>query len=177
MQLESLNYANKDYFENLYQSAFPPEERIEIAKLYKYYQEGLIDIEIFKKMDTYLGLAVIYLNDDLHLLSYFAIDPNFRGQGLGSETLAILKEKYADLMIEIESTSFKGADDYAIRNRRKAFYIKNGYKLLDESINYFGTEMELLSTSKDAGIDEYFDTYFKIFDKNYIKENIKHIKD
>ena len=95
---------------------------------------------------------------------------------MGSKSLALLKEKYDDLIIEIESTNFKNADDYVIRNRRKSFYIKNGYQVLDDRINYFGIEMELMATTKDAGLDEYFETYLNIFDKDYINENIKIIE-
>ncbi|WP_394018435.1 GNAT family N-acetyltransferase [Anaerococcus cruorum] len=176
MQVESLNATDKKYFENLYKSAFPKEERVDIQTLYDLNSENLIEIDILKVDEKNIGLAVIYLNQDIHLLSYFAIDSKYRGQGLGSKALALLKEKYDDLIIEIESTNFKNADDYVIRNRRKAFYIKNGYQVLDDRINYFGIEMELMATTKDAGLDEYFDTYRNIFDKDYINENIKIIE-
>ena len=176
MQVESLNATDKKYFENLYKSAFPKEERVDIQTLYDLNSENLIEIDILKVDEKNIGLAVIYLNQDIHLLSYFAIDSKYRGQGLGSKALALLKEKYDDLIIEIESTNFKNADDYVIRNRRKAFYIKNGYQVLDDRINYFGIEMELMATTKDAGLYEYFDTYRNIFDKDYINENIKIIE-
>lgn len=176
MQVESLNATDKKYFENLYKSAFPKEERVDIQTLYDLNSENLIEIDILKVDEKNIGLAVIYLNQDIHLLSYFAIDSKYRRQGLGSKALALLKEKYDDLIIEIESTNFKNADDYVIRNRRKAFYIKNGYQVLDDRINYFGIEMELMATTKDAGLDEYFDTYRNIFDKDYINENIKIIE-
>ena len=45
-------------------------------------------------------------------------------------------------------------------------------KVLEESVNYFGIEMELMATTKDAGIDEYFGTYSNIFDEDFINENI-----
>lgn len=43
---------------------------------------------------------------------------------------------------------------------------------MDEDINYFGTDMELMVTNEDASIFDYFNTYENIFDKDYIKENI-----
>ena len=176
MQVEALDKENKKYFENLYKSAFPKEERVDIQTLYDLNGDNLIEVDILKVDEKNIGLAVIYLNQDIHLLSYFAIDSKYRGQGLGSRALALIKEKYDDLIIEIESTNFKNADDYVIRNRRKSFYIKNGYQVLDDRINYFGIEMELMATTKDAGLDEYFETYLNIFDKDYINENIKIIE-
>lgn len=177
MQLKSIEtLEDKKYFEKLYQNAFPDEERIEITTLYNLLEEKLIQIDILTKNNKNIGLAVIYLNHNIHLLSYFAIEKTFRGLGYGSAGLGILKEKYDDLIIEIESTKFKDADDFAIRNKRKAFYIKNGYKVLDASVNYFGIEMELMATTKDAGLEEYFDTYLNIFEEDFINENIKHIK-
>ena len=174
MQVEALDKENKKYFEKLYTSAFPLEERIDIQTLYKLNRQNLIEILILKNDDTNLGLAVIYLNEAIHLLSYFAIDTRYRGLGLGSRALYLLKESYDDLIIEIESTQIKSADDFALRNRRKAFYIKNGFEVIDARVDYFGTEMELMAT-KDAGLEEYFDTYLNIFDQDFIKKNIKSI--
>ena len=96
MQIESLNATDKKYFENLYKSAFPKEERVDIQTLYDLNSENLIEIDILKVDEKNIGLAVIYLNQDIHLLSYFAIDSKYRGQGLGSKALALLKEKYDD---------------------------------------------------------------------------------
>jgi hypothetical protein len=163
---------DKKYFKNLYQLSFPEYERIDAEILYGFYDQNLIDILLLNKDSKNIGMAVIYLNDNIHLLSYLAIDPACRGEGFGSKALRLLKEKYDDLIIEIESTKFKDADDFAIRNRRKAFYIKNDFKVLEESVNYFGIEMELMATTKDAGIDEYFGTYSNIFDEDFINENI-----
>ena len=177
MNLVSLKSAkDKDYFENLYLSAFPKDERIEVDKLYDLYKESLIDIILISKNNNEIGFAVIYLNENIHLLSYFAIDPDQRSKGYGSESLKLIKKTYDDLIIEIESTDFKDADDYLIRNKRKAFYIRNGFDVIDAYVNYFGIEMELMSTTKDAGIDDYFDTYYDIFDEEYIVENIKIIE-
>lgn len=164
---------NIEYFEKLYMSAFPDEERIDVESLYDLYNEGAIEIDLISDDKTNVGLAVIYLNENIHLLSYLAIDPIYRGRGYGSRTLKLLKERYEDLMIEIESTKFKGADDYQIRNRRKAFYIKNGFKLLDTQVDYFGIPMELMATTRDAGIDEYMDTYLSIFEDDFIYDNIR----
>lgn len=164
---------NQEFFEGLYLSAFPDDERIEIESLYDLYRQNLIEIDIINENDKNIGFAVIYLNENIHLLSYFAIDPRYRGRGFGSMALKKLKEKYDDLMIEIESTKFKTADDFHLRNRRKAFYIRNGFKILDTEVDYFGIEMELMATTKDAGIDEYMETYLNIFDGDFVNDNIK----
>ena len=164
---------NQEFFEGLYLSAFPDDERIEIESLYDLYRQNLIEIDIINENDKNIGFAVIYLNENIHLLSYFDIDPRYRGRGFGSMALKKLKEKYDDLMIEIESTKFKTADDFHLRNRRKAFYIRNGFKILDTEVDYFGIEMELMATTKDAGIDEYMETYLNIFDGDFVNDNIK----
>ena len=165
--------ANREFFESLYLSAFPEDERIAIDKLYDLYKEKLIKIDLITHKDRNIGFAVIYLSENIHLLSYFAIDPGLRGQGYGSMALKLLKNQYDDLMIEIESTDFKDADDFALRNRRKAFYIRNGYKVMDQKIDYFGIEMELMATTRDAGMTDYMDTYLNVFDDDFVNENIK----
>lgn len=179
MQVESIKLTSstdKNYFENLYKTAFLKEERVDIQTLYDLNGDNLIEIDILKVDEKNIGLAVIYLNQDIHLLSYFAIEEKYRGQGLGTKALALLKEKYDDLIVEIESTNLKKVHDHDLRKKRKAFYLKNGYKVLEGQVNYFGIEMELMATTKDAGIDEYFDTYYKIFNKDYINKNIKIIE-
>lgn len=163
----------KQYFEDLYIKSFPEDERLDLADLYSLKEDGLIDIVNISDDNRYVGLAVIYFNDNIHLLSYFAIDTNLRSKGIGSKSLSLLKNTYDDLMIEIESTNINDSDDYHLRNRRKAFYIRNGFKVLEDKVDYFGIEMELMSTTKDAGINDYFDTYNNIFDKEFIDENIK----
>ncbi|MFO3718055.1 GNAT family N-acetyltransferase [Anaerococcus sp. ENR1011] len=179
MQVESLKLTSstdKNYFENLYKTAFLKEEQVAIQSLYELNNKNLIDINFLKVDCKKIGLAVIYLNQDLNLLSYFAIEEKYRGQGLGTRALALLKDKYDNLIVEIESTNLKKVHDHDLRKKRKDFYLKNGYKVLDGQVNYFGIEMELMATTKDAGIDEYFDTYYKIFNKDYINKNIKIIE-
>ncbi|MBP2069572.1 MULTISPECIES: GNAT family N-acetyltransferase [Anaerococcus] len=165
--------SGKQYFETLYIKSFPEDERIDLADLYSLKEDGLIDIVNISDDNRDIGFAVIYFSDNVHLLSYFAIEPDLRSKGLGSKSLSLLKNTYKDLMIEIESTDLKDSDDYHLRNRRKAFYIRNGFKVLEDKVDYFGIEMELMSTTKDAGINDYFDTYNNIFDKEFIDENIK----
>lgn len=173
MDLVSVNNEKtKDYFEYLYDEAFPEYEQVEIQKLYKLANKELIDINLIAHDDQYTGLAVVFLNDDINLLSYFAIDPEYRGEGLGSKSLDVLLNSYDDLMIEIESTKEQNASDIKTRKKRKNFYIKNGFYNMNEDINYFGTDMELMVTNEDASIYDYFNTYENIFEKSYIKENI-----
>lgn len=164
---------NRSYFESLYFVSFPEDERIDVDTLYDLYSQNLLEIDIIRHGDKNIGLAVIYLNENIHLLSYFAIDPEHRGKGYGSMALKLLKKTYDDLMIEIESTKFKDAEDYQLRNRRKAFYIRNDFQVLDTSVDYFGIPMELMATTKDAGIDDYMEAYLAIFDDDFVNDNIK----
>ncbi len=167
----------KDYFNYLYKKSFPKEERIEIDTLFALDDDGLIDINILSNNNKPIGLAVIYLSQDIHLLSYFAIDPSLRNMGYGARGLDLLKSIYDELMVEIESTDDRHVDDYLMRNRRKAFYIRNGYKILDQRVDYFGTKMELMATSKEAGLEDYFKIYNGLFDQKYVDRNIKIVKE
>lgn len=82
------------------------------------------------------------------LLDYFAVIPDTRGNGYGSAALQQLREICADwkgIVIEVEDNEL--AEDEAvrdIRNRRIAFYTRNGCHMTSTRSYVFGVDYRIM---------------------------------
>ena len=82
------------------------------------------------------------------LLDYFAVIPDTRGNGYGSAALQQLREICADwkgIVIEVENNEL--AEDEAvrdIRNRRIAFYTRNGCHMTTTRSYVFGVDYRIM---------------------------------
>ena len=107
----------------------------------------------------YKGLIITLLYKDIVLLDYFAILDQFRGEGLGAETLKTFKERYPDkrLILEIEIPE-ESAPNNAQRLSRKKFYLRNGLKETQISnINADGVKLQTLAFTETITYDEYME--------------------
>ncbi len=147
----------------LYLTAFPKAERKPFSMMVKKQEKGVMEIFSLKdEHDTFLGLAIFALDEDLALLDYFAIADEFRGQGVGSQAMQLLKNHCPErrFFLEIETT-LKPSKDREIRCRRKSFYLRNGLKEIPFYVNLFGVEMEILGTCETLSYTEYHRLYEK----------------
>lgn len=147
--------------EALYMEAFPASERKPWALIVRRHWEGTMEIlSVEDDENSFLGLAIFAFDKDLALLDYFAISGEMRDQGAGSAVLQALQERYTDrrFLLEIETTK-KPCDDLAVRERRKAFYLRNGLHPMDFDVLLFGVEMEILSNCERLTFEEYLELY------------------
>ena len=161
----------------LYSTAFPAEEQKPFSLLLEKRDEGFVELlSIEDEKETFVGLAIVIVYDDLCLLDYFAVLPQRRGMGAGSSALKLLLNRYADkrLLLEIESTK-KEASNSEQRLRRKAFYTANGMAALDYCVDLFGVEMEILTYRCDVSFEEYHSIFENVFSPRAAK-NVKLIK-
>lgn len=156
----------------LYESAFPKSEKKPFRMILKGRQKGSYEIFALEgEAGEFLGLAITMCCGELVLLDYFAIEPEHREKGVGSQALKALQQRYSGkkFLLEIESTvgleekgqntrddnSAIGADEAARRLRRKAFYMRNGMAPMDFLVNLFGVEMELMTYECSVTFEEY----------------------
>ena len=140
----------------LYREAFPASERKPFAIIVKMYRQGKTDLWCVTKECRFAGMAATINGDDLILLDYFAVMKSLRGQGVGSEVMALLQEQYRDkgLFVEIESTR-RAVSDLHQRQKRKQFYLDAGLKDLGTEAKVFGVNMELLGSRCELDYDGY----------------------
>lgn len=151
--------------EKLYHASFPDYEAKPFEMIVNGVKEGRMDSYILKaakEKETELkpaGLAFLIKGKDIMLLDYLAINPDFQSGGLGSRMIKELSSIYDQpLIIEIESTNLDiKPEDQDQRERRKSFYIRNGFFDCNQEIELFGVQMELMSTHRPIAYPEYFD--------------------
>lgn len=147
--------------EKLYLEAFPKAERKPFAMIKKLCSRGKSEmLSIESDNGDFLGLAITVLYEDLVLLDYFAISPEGRGKGTGSEALQFLKGNYADkrFFLEIEST-LDSQNCPEERTRRKSFYLRSGMTEMPFEVDLFGVHMEILTNGCTVTYEDYYNIY------------------
>lgn len=114
--------------EGLYLTAFPEIERHPVDELFDACDTGKCEWLIFKDGETFVGMAYMVINDDIAFLLYLAVEVSQRNKGYGAMILSELERLYKgkETILLIESLH-EECDNMAIRVRRKAFYLRNGF--------------------------------------------------
>lgn len=158
---------------NLYNTAFPPEELIELSVIRELVSKGECEVLALLASGNFIGLAITFHQEEIPLLAYFATIPEVRGQGYGSRTLQLLKERYGELLLEIEHTYNQRSQNQRQRVSRKSFYLKNNLNPAPFTVMCYGVEMELMSTVKRIKFSDYYKIYTSIFGEGETKANIE----
>lgn len=146
----------KEMFYNLYQSAFPEQEKKTFSLMEKLSGEGKMEMLVITEGSEFLGLAINMAANRMALLDYFAITPQKRSGGYGGKALRKLLERYKGITyifeIEMEDENASNAEE---RKRRKKFYLKNGLKPTGIYANVYQTDFELLTPDGELSYDAY----------------------
>lgn len=163
-----IDKARIEKIRQLYDSSFPPEERMPFDMLLKKTQVGNMRLYSVETSEgEFVGLATVTLClDDAAVLSYFAIVPERQGRGYGSECIRSLIKKYPDrsIVIDIEDDQAL-ADNTEQRIRRKAFYERLGFKVMPYRLKIFGVPSLIMSSSRAYSYEEYRLIFEETFSK------------
>lgn len=158
--------AQLQQIEALYMRAFPAAERKPFPMILRTRRKGNAEILTVEAADgTFAGEAITVQCDSLVLVDYFAVSEAKRGCGVGSAALRLLRERYAGktVFLEIESTKAEDAPNRAQREKRKAFYLRNGLSCMPFRAVEFGVEMEILTFSGEVTFDDLHGLYKSVF--------------
>jgi GNAT superfamily N-acetyltransferase len=155
-----------DEVKKLYIEAFPPEERKPFSMIEDKVREGSMEILCMEEEGRFIGLAIMILHGDIALLDYLAVSPERRGNGSGTKTLSLLKERYPEktLLLEIEDPD-EPSDNTAERLRRRDFYFRNGMVAMDYRVWLFGVKMIILTDGAEVPFSRYHTIFLEIFGK------------
>lgn len=142
---------NKEQIEYVYNTFmvydFPPDELKPLPHLLRMVDEGLCTYYALidgEEVLSYFGLCV---KEGFALVDYLAVNPKYRGKGIGTKTLEYLKERAGENSIIIECENPAAADTEKERNTRKrriAFYTRSGFVRTDVKARLFGVNYVLL---------------------------------
>lgn len=158
---------------DLYLEAFPAEELIEVDDLLQMAKDGTCQILAILDQDQFVGLAIPFQQEAITYLAYFAIRSDLRGHGYGSRALNLLKDRYQDLVLEIETTYDPDSGNFRQRLIRKKFYRRHQLIPSNFTVNCYGVEMELMSTKPNFQFRDYFNLYASIFGHRESQANIQ----
>ena len=144
----------------LYRASFPPAERKPFFTILKKYRAGSTDVWCIRSGSRFLGFASTMNSPHMVMLDYLVIPKKHRGQGIGTEAMKQLMDRYSDraFLLEIESP-YEPGDDQILRRKRKAFYLNCGMESLHIMAEVFGVPMELLGKNCALTFEEYRNFY------------------
>ncbi len=129
----------------IYLEAFPPEERMPFPLMVA--MSKLWNTEFWGFYDNGLPCGLIYLatGRDTVFVMFLAVDRPLRSKGYGRAILRQMRARYPDkkMIVSIEPCS-GNSPGLALRKRRKAFYLRNGYAETGYQMRLGGVEQEIL---------------------------------
>ena len=147
----------------LYESAFPANERIPI----KHLLDDKIKREFwaFLDGDLFCGFSNSITHGSITNIIYFAVMPELRSRGYGSQILQAIRRQHPDTRIvvdiEVEEDS-KDAEELKRRNRRREFYTRNGFDASPVDYVWQGEHYRLLSAGGPVTEKEFRDFWKEI---------------
>ena len=134
----------KNLIDMLNQQAFPDNERLETEIMFLLAKKNIINILAIYFNQEFSGFFVIYPFCNLAYISFFAICPEKRSKGLGSQALQLLRKYYANFQIIVD---FEAPNENVSNNlqriRRQKFYYKNNFFKTGWYQFYAETEFEI----------------------------------
>lgn len=156
MNVKYIDYYNyKKEIKKLYYESFPKNERFPFWILKHSIKQGKSKLNAIVDENKFIGMNYIVNCDDSFYLMFFAIKKEFRNKNYGSKILKDLNLKYKTIFLSIEEPKEQ------LSERRKNFYLKNGFFETNKYCFEKGITYEILCNDKDYNITE------KIHKKRY----------
>lgn len=156
--VDFLSSSDKNLIKKLYYESFDKDERFPFWLLKKCSKEKNVKFNVIYSKDKVIGFQYIIEYDNIDYLMYFAIEKRQRNNGYGSEILKELNRSYKNVLLCIEKTSEQVSD---IKNKRKQFYLRNGFVGTNKYIVDNNVEYELLCSNSNLNITK------EILEKRY----------
>ena len=133
----------------LAKEAFPPEEYLAPSELAKMAEEDGFDFLALTDHDAFVGFMAVKIYREMAYLFFLAIAPDFRSKGYGSRAIETLRAVYPGKkqVVDFEMPD-AAADNSEQREKRRAFYLKNGYRETRLFLTYLGVNYEVFCMDK-----------------------------
>ena len=144
MNVKKVKLGHSDV-KRIYFESFPKSERMPFPLMVAMSQLWNTDFLGFYEEDALCGFIYLAHNRKIVFVMFFAVDAALRSKGFGSAILQEIQKKYPTkkIIISIEPCD-ETAPDIEIRKKRKAFYLRNGYKETGYMIKLAGVVQEII---------------------------------
>lgn len=153
----------KEQVYQLYEEAFPAEEKKPLTLLEQQAAEGKMELLAVTQDGEFIGLAMNMLAEKTALLDYFAIAEEKRSGGYGGRAVRLLQERFAGrpYIFEVEMLD-ESAPNAEQRKRRMNFYLRNGLKETGVFVRVYETDFHLLTPDGQITYELYLETLREI---------------
>lgn len=156
LTLASATTAEIKQIKELYNTAFPKDERAPFGLMTRRARQGKGRMLAARDGDRFVGFAYIIENAACAYLFYLAIVPETRGAGYGSAILGKLREMYKGKRLFLARESLDPAsDNYEQRVRRHEFYLRNGFEDLACKIREYKVTFDVMSIGGEITPEDY----------------------
>ena len=135
---------DQEILERINEEAIPENERNSLEDLFATGADGNLEITGIYQEEEPVGFLVVRKFRMLRYLAYFAVRNDLRSLGIGGWAVREMtgREPECRMVVEFETPDpCSGKDD--LRNRRKHFYLGNGFYETGWFTRYDGTEFEI----------------------------------
>lgn len=159
MAIEYKPFSKKEqsYIRQLYETSFPQAEKKPFSLIVNTAKANKGSMySIFNDREC-VGLLFTMENESHILIDYLAIDPRRQGEHIGSEILAqFFQATKKPIVLEIEALDrAETKQEYEMRKKREAFYLRSGMHPMNYKVNLFGVEMEILACKDNISYAQY----------------------
>lgn len=142
--------------QTLAREAFPPEEYLAPERLAEMAKEDHFEFLALTEWEEFIGFMAVQTYRSLSYLFFLAIAPDFRAKGYGSRAIETLKARHPEKtqVVDLERIDEASANNPQ-RIRRKAFYLRNGYRETGLFLSYLGVDYEVLCMDDALCLDEF----------------------
>ena len=136
--------------------AFPPEEYLAPSTLVDMAKADNFDFLALLDGDSFVGFMVVQTHEDIAYLFFLAIDPSCRAKGYGSRAIETLKAQYPGKkqVVDFEMLD-ESAANYEQREKRRNFYLRNGYLETGHYLSYLGIDYEIFCMDEHFVLDDF----------------------
>ncbi len=147
----------------MYLDAFPAKERMPFPMMVLMSKLWNTDFQGVYDGDNLCGFIYLAHNRKMVFIMFLAVDESLRSKGYGSAILQEIQKKYSNkkIIVSIEPCC-ESAPDIELREKRKAFYMRNGYKESGYWMKLSGVEQEILISNGEFDSKE-FRLFFLIY--------------
>ena len=159
----------------LYESAFPPDERMPFERILQKQTDGIMSLlSVENENGVFLGFANITLCLDVLALNYFAILPEYQGNGYGTEVIMALKKRHPErsIIIDIEDDEIE-CENQTQRKRRRSFYERLGFSAMPYRLSIFGVPSIIMSSGRNYTFEEYTEIFANVFSAWAVKKIVR----
>ena len=152
--------ANDEELRRLYETAFPEGEQIPYDDLIHLLDVMDIDYTAYYDGEMFVGLTMVLRLPKYNWVWYFAVREELRGKGYGQIIFTSMVNSYRNgnpYIMDIESPFQPDAPNPEQRQRRYAFYLRNGMKDTGTHRTYNNITFTILSTSDEPFTNQDYD--------------------